>query len=161
MPAVSYTLVSIVMLDEKGYHVHIGAGHLELTSLQGKRVSCISWTLGQLYKVIHTLDSANIIEPILVMELHRCLGHIAVKSAHKLVTSSTIVGIELDLESKCTDCDACIFAHTTCHPIPKVRISLPAQNFGDEIHTNVWEPSLIATSSSFSGNHHQRVSDKL
>ena len=40
-PAVSYILVSIMTLDEKGYHAHIGAGHLELTSSQGKRVSHI------------------------------------------------------------------------------------------------------------------------
>ena len=145
MPAVSYTLVSIAILDEEGYHAHIGAGHLELTSPQGKRVSCIPRTPGRLYKVIHALDSANVVEPISVMELHRCLGHIAVKSARKLVTSGAIVGIELDLESECTDCDACTFAHATCHPIPKVRISPPAQNFGDEIHTDVWGPSSIAT----------------
>jgi hypothetical protein len=31
-PAVGCTLVSVTALDEKGYHVHIGAGHLELTS---------------------------------------------------------------------------------------------------------------------------------
>jgi hypothetical protein len=29
--------------------------------------------------------------------------------------------------------------------VPKVRISPPAQHFGDEIHTDVWGPSLIAT----------------
>ena len=30
-------------------------------------------------------------------------------------------------------------------PIPKVRISPPAQNFGDEIHTDLWGPSTITT----------------
>jgi hypothetical protein len=30
-------------------------------------------------------------------------------------------------------------------PVPKVRISPPAQHFGDEIHTDVWGPSPIAT----------------
>jgi transposase InsO family protein len=29
--------------------------------------------------------------------------------------------------------------------VPKVRISPPAQHFGDEIHTDVWGPSPIAT----------------
>ena len=36
VPTVSYTLVSLGALDEEGYHTHIGAGHLELTSLQGE-----------------------------------------------------------------------------------------------------------------------------
>jgi len=30
-------------------------------------------------------------------------------------------------------------------PVPKIRISLPAENFGDEMHTNVWGPAPIAT----------------
>jgi hypothetical protein len=30
-------------------------------------------------------------------------------------------------------------------PIPKVRISPPAQAFGDEIHTDVWGPATIST----------------
>src|SRR5258708_35072061 len=79
------------------------------------------------------------------MELRRRLGHIAVASARKLVESGTIIGVELDQSSPETDCDACIFAHSTCLPIPKVRISPPAQNFGDEVHTNAWGPATIAT----------------
>jgi Pol polyprotein len=37
-PGVSYTLVSLATLDEEGYHAHIGAGHLDLTSPQGKKL---------------------------------------------------------------------------------------------------------------------------
>jgi hypothetical protein len=43
------------------------------------------------------------------------------------------------------ECDTCIYAHATRLPIPKVRISPPARNFGDEIHTDVWGPATIAT----------------
>jgi hypothetical protein len=80
-PAVSCTLVSVAALDEEGYHAHMGAGHLELTSPQGKRVGCIPRTQGRLYKVVHALDSANAVEPVSVMELHRRLGHIAALTA--------------------------------------------------------------------------------
>jgi len=73
-PAVSYTLVSIAALDEEGYHAHIGAGHLELMSPQGERVGRIPRTSGRLYKVVHALDSANAVEPVSVMELHRRWG---------------------------------------------------------------------------------------
>ena len=47
--------------------------------------------------------------------------------------------------SKESPCDACIFSHATQHAIPKVRISPPAQNFGDEVHTDVWGPSHTPT----------------
>ena len=73
------------------------------------------------------------------------MGHIAVESARKLVTSGAVVGVELDTNSPEMDCDACIFTCATRLPIPKVRISPPAQDFGDEVHTDVWGPATIAT----------------
>ena len=38
-----------------------------------------------------------------------------------------------------------LYAHTTCKPIPSVWIKPPAENFGDEIHTDIWGPSRTAT----------------
>src|SRR6267154_891651 len=143
-PSISYTLVSIAALDEEGYHTHIGAGHLNLTSPQGDRIGHIPRTQGHLYKVVHVLDSANTVEPMSIIELHHRMGHIAVESTRKLVISGTIVGIELDTNSQVVDCDACIFTHATQLPIPKVRISPLAQNFRDEVHTDVWGPSTIS-----------------
>ena len=78
VPAISYTLVSIGALDAEGYHAHIGGSSLELTSPQGEHIRCIPCTQGCLYKIVHMLDSANAAEPVSVMELHCCLGHIAV-----------------------------------------------------------------------------------
>jgi hypothetical protein len=144
-PSISYTLVSITALDEEGYHTHIGAGHLDLTSPQGDQIGHIPRMQGRLYKVIHALDSANAVEPVLIMELHRHLGHIAVESTRKLVTSSAIIGVKLDTNSPEMDCDTCIYAHATRLPIPKVRNSPSGQAFGDKIHTNVWGPATIST----------------
>src|SRR5258708_2039381 len=144
-PAVSYTLVSIATLDEEGYYAHISGGHLKLVSPQGERIGCIACTQGCLYKVVHALDTANAVEPVSVMELHHCLGHITVTSACKLVESSAIIGVKLDPTSQEEDCDACIFARTTCLSIPQVRISATAKNFGDEAHTDVWGLATIAT----------------
>jgi transposase InsO family protein len=98
-----------------------------------------------LYKVAHAPESAHAVELVSVMELHRRMGHIAVASARKLVESGAITGVELDPNSQEHDCDACIFARATCLPVPKVRISTPAQRFGDEIHTDVWGPASIST----------------
>ena len=141
--AVSYTLVSIGALDVEGYHAHIGSSSLELTSLQGERIGRILCTQGHLYKIMHVLDSANTVEPISVMELHCRLGHIAVSSAQKLVESGAIVGVDLDPSSEGGDCNVCIFACATCLLVPKLQISLPAQNFRDEVHTDVWGPTTI------------------
>ena len=69
---------------------------------------------------MHVLDSANMVEPISVMELHHQLGHIAVSSAWKLVESGVVIGVNLDPSSKGGDCNACIFACATCLPVPKV-----------------------------------------
>ena len=145
MPAVNYTLVSIAALDEEGYHAHFGGGHLDLVSPQGERIGRIARTQGHLYKVIHAQDTANTVEPVSVMELHCRLGHIAASSARKLVESGAVTGVKLDPGSQEADCDACIYARATRLPIPKVRISPPARNFRDEIHTDVWGLATIST----------------
>ncbi|KAI0260700.1 hypothetical protein BGY98DRAFT_929614, partial [Russula aff. rugulosa BPL654] len=63
----------------------------------------------------------------------------------KLVTSGAVKGVELDPDIPDADCEACIFAHAAALPVPKVRIGPPAQNFGDEVHTDVWGPAQVAT----------------
>jgi hypothetical protein len=80
-----------------------------------------------------------------LMELHHRLGHIAVSSARKLIESGAVTGVNLDPTSKEATCDACIFVCATRHPVPKVRISPPAQHFGNKIHTNIWGPSSTPT----------------
>jgi hypothetical protein len=143
--SVGYTLVSLGALDEEGYKAHNGGGYLELIFPHGKRVGRVARTYKRLYKVSHHKDSANTVEILTVMELHRRLGHIAASSACKLVESSTITGVKLDPSLQEAACDTCIFARTTWQPVPKVRISPPAQNFGDEVHTDVWGPSSTPT----------------
>jgi transposase InsO family protein len=64
-------------------------------------------------------------------------------SAHKLVESGAITGIELDPALQELNCKACIYAHVTCLPISKPLISTPARNFGGEVHTDVWGPATI------------------
>ena len=144
-PTVTYTLVSIGALDEEGYAAHIKSGCLEIISPCRERVGLIPCTLRRLHKVVHASDSADAVELIMAMELHRCLGHISVASAHKLVESRAVQGIELDLDSQESTCDTCIFARAARLPISKPRISMPTKHFGDEVHTDVWGPSSIPT----------------
>jgi len=145
MPSVGYTLVSLGALDEEGYTSHIGGRHLRLTSASREQVVDIARNARRLYKAEHSLESAHAVELLSVMELHRRLGHISVASAHRLVENGAIKGIKLDPDAPKTDCEACIFAHTTHLPMSKPRVSVPAMNFGDEIHTDVWGPAKVPT----------------
>jgi transposase InsO family protein len=144
-PAVRYTLVSIGALDKRGYRTSIGGGTLELFSPRGKRVARIPQTTRGLYCTNHIEESANSIETISIMELHRRMGHIAPASARALVEKGLVTGIRLDPDSREADCEACLFARATRKPIPKVCIRPRAQSFGDEVHSDVWGPSSIAT----------------
>jgi hypothetical protein len=144
-PLVAYTLISLGVLDVEGYHMTIGGGHLDINAPHGQKIGRVVCTPRRLYHVVHTPESANTIELLSIMELHHCLGHIAAASARKLVESGAITGVKLDPMSKESNCDACTFARATRLPISKVRISPPAQSFGEEIHTDVWGPSSIVT----------------
>ena len=98
-----------------------------------------------LYKVMHVLDLANAVEPMSIMELHWQLGHIAVSSTCKLVSSRAIVGVKLDTNLQETKCNACIYAHATHKPVPKSRTGPAALNFGNKVHADVWGPATITT----------------
>ena len=143
-PSVAYTLVSLGTLDAEGYHMHIGDGMLEIFDPNGDLVGQVPRTSRGLYRIVHE-EEANAVELLSVMELHRRLGHIAASTARKLVESGAVTGIKLDPESKESPCSACLYAHVTRQPIPSVRVSPPAEKFGDEIHTDVWGPSRTPT----------------
>jgi hypothetical protein len=112
--SVGYTLVSLGTLDEEGYRAQIGGGYLEIDSPCGERVGQVACTHKCLYKVSHNEDSANAVEILTIMELHRRLGHITASSAQKLIESGAITRIKLDPSSQEAACDACIFARVTC-----------------------------------------------
>src|ERR1700722_1080751 len=122
----------------------VGGGKLDIPDLYGQRVGQIARTLRGLYRVTPE-EEANAVELLSVMELHRRMGHIAPSTARKLVNSGAITGVNIDPKSKESHCDACLYARATRQPIPSVRIRPPAENFGDEIHSNVWGPSRTAT----------------
>ncbi len=144
-PTVGYTLVSLGALDQKGYHTSIGSGHLDLFGPGGHRVARIPRTARGLYRITHPGESAHAVETISVMELHRRLGHIAPASARALVEKGLVTGVKLDPDSREAQCDACLFARATRKPVPKVRVGPQAQCFGEEVHSDVWGPSPVAT----------------
>lgn len=122
----------------------VGGGKLEISNPYGQRVRQIEHNAHRLYHVTHE-EEANAIKLLSVMELHRQMGHIAPSTACKLIDSGAVTGVKIDPESKESHCDACLYVRMTRKPIPSVRIRPPAENFSDEIHTDVWGPSRTAT----------------
>jgi hypothetical protein len=143
--SVGYTLVSLRSLDALRYHITIGDGHLKIKSQGGEHLALIGRTLHGLYRVLHEGEASYAVEIVSVMELHRRMGHIAPASAHKLVTDGLVTRIALDPNSREEHCEACIYAHATQQPVPKVRVSKQAKHFGDEIHTDVSGPAEVAS----------------
>jgi hypothetical protein len=78
-------------------------------------------------------------------ELHRRMGHIAPDAAQKLVKDGLVSGIELKGKGDTGLCDSCKYAKATKKGDQKERAEPRAQNFGDEIHSNVWGPSQTKT----------------
>ena len=144
-PSVGYTLVSLGALDALGYRATIGGGHLKILSREGEHLAFIARTARGLYCVLHEGESGYAVEVVSVMELHRRMGHIAPASARKLVLDGLVTGIALDPASQEEHCEACIYSRATRQPVPKLRVSAQAKQFGDEIHTDVWGPSPTAT----------------
>ena len=85
----------------------------------------------------HCEESANTVEMVSIMELHCCVGHIAPASTHALVEKGLVTGIRLDPNSQGADCEACLFAHATHKPVPKVCCGPQLQRFGNEVHSDV------------------------
>ena len=144
-PLVGFTLVSLGALDTIGYRIAIGGGNLEIKSREGKRLALIARTSRGLYRVSHEGEGGYAVEVVSVMELHRRMGHIAPATARKLVVDGLVTGIALDPNSLEEHCEACIYARATRQPVPKVRVSEQAKQFGDEIHTDIWGPSKVPT----------------
>jgi gag-polypeptide of LTR copia-type/GAG-pre-integrase domain len=155
-PDVGYTLISIGWLDELGISAIFKDGSCTLRQANGKTIGQISKTSRGLYKVIHDLpeDSANTaVETVSLMQLHSRLGHIAPNSAKKLIQRGMVTGLRLDILKKNdpTFCESCVYAKATRKPVAKVREGERTKNFGDEVHTDLWGQSPVA---SISGKHY-------
>jgi GAG-pre-integrase domain len=149
-PEVGYTLVSIRCLDEDGYSTSFENGVCRIRDDDGTVVGLIPKTKRGLYKVTHDGDACTACtaeDVVGVKDLHSRLGHVSPNAARKLVEKGLVTGIRLDKskDDEPTFCEACVYAKATRKPIAKERQGERAQNFGDEIHTDVWGPAPVAT----------------
>ena len=80
-------------------------------------------------------------EVLTIEELHRCMGHIAPKTARQMVSKGAIRGIEIDSALEIQHCNSCKYAKATQKPIKKE----PEQKILVMKSTDIWGPSPIQT----------------
>jgi hypothetical protein len=75
--------------------------------------------------------------------MHRCIVHIAPDSIQKMVKRGIVEGVQLINNGATITCKACEQAKATCKEIQKEREVLLSDVLGEEIHSDVWEPSPV------------------
>jgi len=147
-PEVGYTLVSIGRLDEKGFSATFGNGKCILRGPEGECVGQVPKNPKGLYRVEHEADSANAItEAITIDQFHRQMGHISPLIAKKLVDNKLVTGVCL-AETPSGDpffCESCVYAKATRKSVAKEREGNRAEDFGAEVHSDLWGPAPVAT----------------
>ncbi|KZT68540.1 hypothetical protein DAEQUDRAFT_671082, partial [Daedalea quercina L-15889] len=142
-------LVSIGCIDDAGYTATFTGGKLIIADKDGLTVGTIPKSRG-LYLVTHTendgsANTATQVEKVTIMDLHRRLGHIAPRAIRELVSNGRITGVTLVPSDEPEVCEVCIRAKSTRQPVPKEREGERAEEFGEEIHSDLWGAARIAT----------------
>ncbi|KAL5478633.1 hypothetical protein ACEPAI_2819 [Sanghuangporus weigelae] len=148
-PRVTSTLISVGRLDSMGHESTFGNGKCIIIDPEGRKIADIPRTERGLYRF--NVDSATYLindederQKLTVDQLHARLGHISPKSATQLITKGLVEGIQLDQSVPAPKtCDSCLYGRATRFQITKARSSKLAENFGDEIHTDLWGPSPV------------------
>jgi hypothetical protein len=73
------------------------------------------------------------------------MGHIAPKAMKPLVNDGLVTGVDLDASSGVELCNSYAYAKMMCKPVPHKREGERANEFGAEVHSDVWGPSPIKT----------------
>lgn len=150
-PALGFNLVSIGRIDDAGYTATFAAGRCVIVNAEGITVGQVPKTRG-LYMVVrdrsHCAANATSAktEKLTEMEAHRRFGHIAIRAIRELISNGFISGVELvSSPEQELHCEACVRAKSTRKPVPREREGERATEFGEEVHSDVWGPSRIAT----------------
>ena len=65
-PSITYTLVSLGMLNSQGYHIELEGRHMNIFSPEQELVAHILWTLHGLYQVSHK-EEVHVVKVVSVM----------------------------------------------------------------------------------------------
>lgn len=145
-PEVGYTLVSFGNLNEKGFSAMFSGGKCVIHRLDGKHVGEVPKNAKGLYRVEHEGEQANSgVKTLTLDQLHHRMGHISPAIAQKLVQDSFVTAVQLKSmpSGQLHFCESCTYAKAMRKSVPKVREGDRGTEFGGEVHSNVWGPSLI------------------
>ena len=146
-PDMALTIISIGCITSAGHTVTFKNQACKIKNKAGKLIGNIPASARGLSKVEHsylTADSTPV-EQINIHELHRCLGHMPANAIHALIQNQTIKGIQLIDDGSPIICDSCEYVKMTHKVILKECKAPPAKSFSDEVHTDLWGPSPIAS----------------
>jgi hypothetical protein len=139
------TLVSTGCILKEGYKLEFVDNACYIREYKnGPIISHIPVSASCLFKVEHTSaadDASKLAEPVDILTLRCRLGHISVDIIHNLIHAGSITGLQVIDNFPPFICDLCEYAKTTRKLIPKERTTKQAQIFGEDIHTDIWEPS--------------------
>ena len=142
-PDIGVTVVSIGRIAKAGYRVLFRDDRCQIQNKNEKVIGDIPVSTNGIYKVLHA--GAATLEQVDLLTLHRRLGHVSVNAIRTLIRNNVVAGLQLLDDASPFFCESCEYAKTTRKPINKERQAEQANNFGDEIHTDLWGPSPIAT----------------
>ncbi|GBE83911.1 Retrovirus-related Pol polyprotein from transposon TNT 1-94 [Sparassis crispa] len=158
-PDIAFALISVARADAAGYSAIFEQGECRIISRsKGRIVGHIPSNNG-LFRVEHARTTAGIVllppgdvvehglVTTSVMDFHRRMGHISPMIAEHLVREGRVEGVHFtDSVKPGTDqCESCIQAKITRHPVPKERDGARAKELGDRVHSDVWGPARTET----------------
>ena len=140
-------LVSIGRIAKAGYTVLFDGNTCKIKNKNDNVIGKIPAGQNGLYRVEHEQVGAAILEDNGILALHRRLGHISADTIRSLVRNNVVSGLQLIDDKRPIFCESCDYAKTTRKPITgsKERTTPPAEAFGDEVHSDLWDQSPIPT----------------
>ncbi|KAH9906594.1 uncharacterized protein BXZ73DRAFT_35179, partial [Epithele typhae] len=160
------SLVSIRKADEAGYSAIFAHGECRLQSRESGDIVARIPSYHGLYQIVSCFadghgdtaapepgtgdDTALSTQPakrgrltISVMDLHRTMGHISLRTARDMVKHGHAEGITLSDTDVSTQCKTCVQAKLTHKVIPDTAHGsahdIPVTSYGDKLHSDVWD----------------------
>ncbi|KAH9910876.1 uncharacterized protein BXZ73DRAFT_8042, partial [Epithele typhae] len=156
------SLVSICKADEVGYSAIFAHGECQLQSRETGDVVARIPSYHGLYQIVSCTNDEMALSTrpakhgpltISVMDLHRTMGHISLRTARDMVKRGHTDGIALSDADILAQCKTCVQAKLTHKAIPDTAHGsahdIPVTAYGDKLHSDVWD----AGEASLGGDH--------
>jgi hypothetical protein len=146
-PEMTLTIISISKIASTGYSVIFKGKICKIKNKSGKTVGKIEARPNGLYRVDRLIlaTAAAQESQVDILTAHQRLGHISADAIRDLARANAVTGLHIIDPSSTISCDSCEHAKVTHKTIHKQSTTSHAQAFSDEIHTDVWGPSRVAT----------------